>query len=463
MRGAEYDRQTSIKPISNRSGTRYFNPFNHVWFEMQPSQFSKIRLAVLALIAVIMIGHRFLPPKRDILHPSPNNVATIYADEAWGGKTTAIWIDPAAFHWRCTLVQSEFYPVCGLAISFPGEPGQTRDLSGYEAISIRLRYTGEAEKLRIYLRNHNPVYSDLEDVDSLKFNAISLRTADFAKQETVIHLSEFAVADWWLEERDIPRELARPEMKSVAALGIDFPFPQVFGQHDIQIESIELIGSWISPETLYLSIIIIGMLVVAGEALTRLAYLRRRSKADRAKIQHLTDYARSLQQQSDKYKELSIQDPLTGVLNRNGLAPKLNELFGEGKKPTDIALILFDVDHFKRINDHRGHDAGDRVLKEIARLVQQNIRQTETLARWGGEEFIIVAQKASPETAEKMAEKLRTLIAQHRFEPNDPLQVSVSLGVTLVSADESFDDAFKRGDQALYRAKDLGRNCVVIA
>lgn len=229
---------------------------------MQVSRFTILRLGLILLIVLALVLHPLLPPKREVLHPHIGNLATLYSDEAWGGKTSATWVDRANSHWRCNLVQSGVFAVCGIAIEF----SSMRDLSSYEALSVQLRYTGDAKKLRIYMRNHNPLYSTLQDVDSLKFNAITLHTADFAKAETIIHLSEFAVADWWLEERDIPRELSKPELNSVATLGIDFPPPPAFGQHDIKIERLELIGAWISPENLYLWIIVLGILFLAIEA-----------------------------------------------------------------------------------------------------------------------------------------------------------------------------------------------------
>jgi len=238
---------------------------------MQASPFNILRLGLILLIVLALAAHPFLPPKREVLHPHIGNVAALYSDDAWGGKTTATWMDRAASHWRCNLVQSGVFAVCGIAIEF----SSIRDLSDYESLSVRLSYTGDAKKLRIYMRNHNPLYSSLQDVDSLKFNAITLHSADFAKTETIIHLSEFAVADWWLEERDIPRELSRPELSGVATLGIDFPPPPAFGQHDIKIERIELIGTWINPEKLYLGIIVLGILFLVGEAAIRFTLLRR--------------------------------------------------------------------------------------------------------------------------------------------------------------------------------------------
>jgi|GEM_PF-3469843 hypothetical protein len=243
---------------------------------MQVSPFNIIRISLIALILIVLSVQPFLPPKREQLHPHPGNLATLYSDEAWGGKTSATWVDEGKTHWRCNLVQSGVFTVCGIAIEF----SRIRDLTGFDALSVQIKYTGDAKKLRFYLRNHNPAYSTLQDVDSLKFNAITLQTNDLAKSETIVHLSEFSVADWWLEERDIPRELSRPELDRVATVGLDFPPPPAFGPHEIEIERIELIGAWIRPERLYLSIILLGIVFLTAEALIRFAYLRRTAKRD---------------------------------------------------------------------------------------------------------------------------------------------------------------------------------------
>lgn len=237
---------------------------------------------------MLILGLHYLPQKREVLHPSTSNVTTLYADESWGGKSSATWIDANKFHWRCNLVQSEFYPVCGMAISFLGKNSKTIDFSQYEAIHFTIHYKGEAQKIRVYLRNHNPSYSDTSDADSYKFNAISLRAKDFNQGITKIKLSEFSVADWWLEERDIPRELSAPELDNIIAMGIDFPLPHTFGQHDINVDKIELVGNWISAENFYLAIIVFWIAVLGLEVGCKIfiAYRNKpsKSKTDRSDL-----------------------------------------------------------------------------------------------------------------------------------------------------------------------------------
>jgi len=125
-----------------------------------------------------------------------------------------------------------------------------------------------------------------------------------------------------------------------------------------------------------------------------------------------------------------------------------------------FSLILFDIDHFKSINDTLGHGVGDKVLFELARTVNMNIRKTDIFARWGGEEFIIVARYATLSQTKKIAETLRKLIESHNF--GDSLKVTCSFGVTEFKVSDSQRSIFQRVDEALYEAKDSGRNRVVI-
>ena len=122
-----------------------------------------------------------------------------------------------------------------------------------------------------------------------------------------------------------------------------------------------------------------------------------------------------------------------------------------------------DIDYFKRINDSRGHDAGDRVLQLVSEIIQSRIRRSDYLGRWGGEEFIILLPDTRKEFALALAEKIRLVIHDTIFEIEHPLNVTASFGVGQQQNNEDFATAFKRVDTALYAAKNQGRNCCVMA
>ena len=117
---------------------------------------------------------------------------------------------------------------------------------------------------------------------------------------------------------------------------------------------------------------------------------------------------------------------------------------------------MFDIDFFKKINDKYGHDAGDRVLQEYSLLIQNSLRDSDTLCRIGGEEFIIILPQTEKKDAQKLAEKLRKLVEKTKL----TVSLTISLGVSEYIPGEDIDSLIKRADKALYRAKNGGRNRV---
>ena len=156
---------------------------------------------------------------------------------------------------------------------------------------------------------------------------------------------------------------------------------------------------------------------------------------------------------------LAERDDLTGLFNRRRL-PDFFALEMQRKKRYGhpFSLLTFDIDRFKKINDTHGHSAGDEVLKSLSALALAHIRSMDRLVRVGGEEFVIVAPHTNLEHAVVLAQKLRTLVAEHVFER--PQRITISVGVGEVNMGEELPTALERVDRALYRAKVGGRNRV---
>jgi diguanylate cyclase (GGDEF)-like protein len=151
-------------------------------------------------------------------------------------------------------------------------------------------------------------------------------------------------------------------------------------------------------------------------------------------------------------------DALTNIYNRDRFEHFLTiELEKSSKNNELFSLIMFDIDHFKLVNDNFGHDIGDTILKEITTLVSSHIRDTDTFARWGGEEFMIIS-KAEIQHSALFAEKLRSIIDEYRF--SNVTDVTCSFGVTQFHKNDTLESIVKRCDDALYKAKNSGRNCV---
>lgn len=160
--------------------------------------------------------------------------------------------------------------------------------------------------------------------------------------------------------------------------------------------------------------------------------------------------------------EAAMTDGLTGLLNRRAMLEMLEQAAAR-LKPGEpgLSVIIADIDFFKRINDARGHDAGDRVLLAVATRLCKLSDDPQHVARWGGEEFLILLPGARLAEACRRAEAMRRDVAQNPID--DGLHVTLSLGVAELGAGEKLDNCLRRSDQALYRAKDAGRNTVVAA
>jgi len=166
----------------------------------------------------------------------------------------------------------------------------------------------------------------------------------------------------------------------------------------------------------------------------------------------------------------SSTDPLIGIYNRRYLDRRLNEEVARARRyALPLSVLLLDIDHFKRINDTYGHLVGDAVLNHLGKLLSQTIRSTDIVARYGGEEFLILAPNTSPSSAAVLAERLRQHIEAHELvvagelNKRQEIRITVSLGVAGLSREVADSRSLVRNaDQALYRAKQEGRNRVVL-
>lgn len=161
----------------------------------------------------------------------------------------------------------------------------------------------------------------------------------------------------------------------------------------------------------------------------------------------------------ERVQAMAITDGLTGITNRQELGRLLEkEMARAARYASPLTLIMYDLDHFKHINDRFGHNTGDDVLKTVAGLVDDNLRGIDLHGRWGGEEFMVLLPQTGLDAARKVAEKLRQAIAHHRFE--GPGSITASFGVAQLAPGEGARSLAQRVDEALYRAKALGRNRV---
>ena len=159
---------------------------------------------------------------------------------------------------------------------------------------------------------------------------------------------------------------------------------------------------------------------------------------------------------------MATTDPLTGLFNRRHMVELTEKLLArEQRQPGNLTLMLMDLDHFKEINDQYGHESGDRVLERVATLLREQGREQDFVGRWGGEEFLVVMPETDPVQAQAAGERIRAAVqAMDWKDVQSGLQVTLCVGVTQLSEEESFSNAIARADRALYRGKAHGRNRV---
>lgn len=416
--------------------------------------------SVLATLGILMLPHLVSPKKLTVI-PNDKFTSHLYTYKPEGSSASLEWIDQASSGWRCAIPEAGIHYSCNFILRLDDDTSKGINLSGYSRLRVKINYQGGTKRLRLGLRGFDPRFSTTTDPNSTKYHFVIL-SADDLNREIEINLRELTIADWWIMQYNLPRELARPDLSNVISVAVELSEILTVGNHDVQVEEMVFIGEWIKPEKWYLGVLVFWIFAVVAFVILRMLNLHLQTKAANKRIHELSDTNSSLQLERNRFQILSNLDALTGVLNRNAIDQNVQRLLLDSQR-NSIALIMIDIDHFKAINDNRGHDAGDRVLKKFVEIISTNIRTEDMLGRWGGEEFILICPKTSIDNAFYLAEKIRKIIAGHVFEEENPLTVTASFGVATISLNEEFSDAFKRTDIALYNAKAKGRNCTVIA
>jgi diguanylate cyclase (GGDEF)-like protein len=163
---------------------------------------------------------------------------------------------------------------------------------------------------------------------------------------------------------------------------------------------------------------------------------------------------------SEKYQQLAHFDPLTNLSNRRHAHDIMKQEQSRLRRNNEIlSILLCDVDHFKQINDQFGHNAGDAVLVELAKIFTNQIREQDNVSRWGGEEFLFILPQTSAENAQVIAEKIRQHVESYLFNyQNTALNITVSIGIAQFKKSSNIDDVINSADKYLYLAKESGRN-----
>lgn len=226
---------------------------------------------------------------------------------------------------------------------------------------------------------------------------------------------------------------------------------------------------YLRPETLNLKLSLMQWLILAS-AQTWIAlfgsYVRRlseRLKKQRHVLQHSNHKMQranaELEQAMEQLDEIAGTDELTGILNRRRFFEESRLRLENTEHYQAAALCMIDLDHFKKVNDRYGHQAGDLVLERFCQVARQSLRGSDLFGRYGGEEFILLLPQTNQDSGVQIAERIRLAFERYPFDSIEPgLRLSASIGVTLHRWGETLEETLKRADSALYKAKKSGRN-----
>ncbi|MFG6432786.1 GGDEF domain-containing protein [Roseateles sp. LYH14W] len=349
---------------------------------------------------------------------------------------------------RCDMRQGYAWPFCEMQIEM--REGDL-DLTRFTHIRLWLHAEGPTAdgspaQVRVFLRNFNPGYAPTGGVVNLKPHEINFApSAQSAPVE--FRLSQFMVSSWWAQAHPLPVPLMGPQLDRMRIFSV-ITGGHVPGQHLIRLERVELIGNWVAPETFRLALLGLWMVSLLG-------YLSWEGWTVRGRLRRSVTRTLALE-------KLALRDPLTQVANREGLSRAMDLLLrAQDELSFPLSVVFVDVDHFKRINDEYGHEIGDQVLTLLARTLRANLPRDDLLARWGGEEFVIVMPQTPAEEAVAVAERLRSVFARTEWPVR--LVVTASWGVAEARSQADLDTAMREADQAMYRAKHAGRDQVISA
>lgn len=408
--------------------------------------------ALLLLSAVLVMLQNFSLERSFVLDGRGKLSATILDDQAFNGSSVGYFRQSEkGLEFNCDINPGDFeWPYCEIAINVAkvGEAGLTQgvDLSLYDRVGLWVRYKNAKQGgIRFQVHNFNPLYSVPGERETLKFNAVEYHEK-YSAYPTWINLNRFQVPTWWLSRNNLSLDDVGTDFSNVLSMSFVTGSHVPPGFYEMVIDRVEFRGKIFDSATVYIALICVWALAAIGFVYQRFVTSRR-------------DLARAKVQQKE-WEKKATEDPLTGAVNRIGAHKVFARQLYSINRHTDFSVIFMDIDHFKRINDSHGHAVGDDVLKRFVKVIGRNTRDSDTLARWGGEEFILICTNTTLSPAVRLAEKLRAAVQAESWP--EGMEITCSFGVAQMS-EEPIEKFIERADKALYSAKGSGRNCVVSA
>lgn len=357
---------------------------------------------------------------------------------------------------HCQISRKIEWPYCKLGVSFlKGATGL--DMSRFDHMSIEGQYTGPGtSRFAAVLVEAEEGLTRLDQWQTYKINQVDALDLPSGGGPLVVPLKWFGVAQWWKDMAKPALEYSAVNIDNVARAELMISGGSKEGAHVFTLHRMRLHGKLITLDALLMGLVATWVLCAVGWLAILTLSLRSQLRNSRAAVALLRTVNEALELEARDLAGQAHIDPLTGVLNRQGLRAALMSTSSLLADP--MAMIFVDIDHFKSINDTHGHDAGDDVLRTFANVIASGIRSSDRLVRWGGEEFLIVCPMTNVYQGRILAENLRH--ALHRQTWPAGLHVTASFGVAQHRACDEVGVVIKRADTELYRAKQAGRDRV---
>lgn len=420
------------------------------------SLFEKATIVLVAVTLLLLAWQRF--GMNEILTITPKHVNKFWAesDAQEGGNSIAQMQAGSTFEMHCAISAKSIrsYPYCNFFFGLEPD-GSGIDLTKYEDVRITLKHRSTApDNLKIFL-NHF-YQGGTASRYPFKVNMYRLST-NGEWQSFDIPIKDFFVPTWWLCQSNAENPAA--ELGNVKHFGISSGESTAGRDIQVEVKKIEFRRKRITTETLQRWLLFGWLAWVVALLLFKMFRLSRQSAHLQKRSSELEKRNARLREKSGKLQYLAQHDALTALYNRTGLAPVLQRALAQYRERHEpFCVLIIDLDHFKRVNDELGHDAGDEVLRGFARLLSERSRKTDIPGRWGGEEFLIICQATELKGALTLAE---TLVATTRTAQLLPdRKVTCSIGVAEMHGTE-LEPLLRQADEALYKAKAAGRDRAV--
>jgi len=287
-------------------------------------------------------------------------------------------------------------------------------------------------------------------------NIIDARDGQHAIRKLSEYQVDLIITDWVMEEMD-GLELARTLRQSGNTGQAHIIVMTSNTTDDNQVEALEAGANECINKPLNFK-----LLAARLQAAKRVIDLQEQSARDQGLVEEMVKQMGKLNRDLEK---MALEDALTELPNRRAGLSRLDQDWARCQRNDEPLLcMIMDIDHFKRVNDTYGHDAGDVVLKDTARVLMDTMRESDTVCRFGGEEFLVVCPGADVSVAKTLGERIRKAVEGNVIEsPEFQGYITISIGVAVRSGQDSPKDLIKEADEALYAAKEAGRNKICIA